>query len=522
MPRAITALLFSAAIVALAVVSLAPWTASADTAVSLASGSDFSCAVTSGGGVKCWGFDDSGQLGDGSVDSPDICTNTGSSEFPCSKTPLDVVGLTSGVESVAIGDSHACVIMQANGAVKCWGSNQLGQLGNGATGPDTCETSFFDIACSVSPVDVVGLTDVVQLSLGISHSCARTSTGAVWCWGLSGWGQLGTEGEDTCGGEDCALTPVQTFAAGVQDIDAGGFHTCVINAQGGAECFGRNNRGQVGNGDTGPDSCHVGLTQPCSLEPDDVVGMSSGVTGIAAGLTHTCAIHNGEVKCWGDNLNAQMGRDNGSKNCSVPADTCFFDSPIPVAGVSGTMIEAAEKYTCVGPAISCWGANPFGALAGTSGPDQCSSGACSYAPQSMQGLAGDIEQLAPGTDHNCVLETSGQIECWGMGFYGNMGNGTNPHANTTPKTPTGFEGITTTPTAAAHPIGDANCDNVVNALDGSQTLGWISGATVRPDCYELSNVKCDDALDVFDILLIVKFAAELPAPVPAACRAIGT
>jgi alpha-tubulin suppressor-like RCC1 family protein len=473
--------------------------------------------------VKCWGYGEVGQLGTGSTTPPEICDNQFSDPYGCSKTPVDVVGLTSGVSAVAAGTQHACAIMEPDGTVKCWGKNQFGELGNGATGPETCDAALFDYDCSPTPVDVVGLTDVVQVEAGASHTCARTSTGAVKCWGLSGWGQLGDEGDDTCSGEECSLTPVVAFASGVQDIAAGGFFTCAINEQGGAECFGSNSRGQVGNGEAGPDSCHVGFTAPCSMTPDDVVGLGSGVTDITAGGGHACALAGGEVKCWGNNRDAQLANDNGAKNCSIPADECYSRTPVAIAGVGGSMVEAGDNYTCVGPGISCWGANAFGALHGTSGPDDCDSGfKCSVVPVSQDGLAGDIIALAPDRDHTCVLETGGKIECWGWGYYGQMGNGENENSNPNPTSPTGFEGITSTPTAAAHPIGDADCNDVVNEMDGGVALGNIAGVGSAPGCIDLANVKCDDGLNVVDVLLIFKHAAGLAVQLPVQCRAIGT
>jgi alpha-tubulin suppressor-like RCC1 family protein len=509
--------------VALAAFSLAPLGANADSAKSLSSGDAFTCAVTTGGGMKCWGYAELGQLGTGDATGPEICNNQSSSSFACSKTPVDVVGLTSGVKAVAAGTGHACAIMDG-GTVKCWGKNKFGELGSGELGPDTCNTAFFDYPCSPSPVEVVGLTDVVQVEAGDNHTCARTSAGAVKCWGQSGWGQLGAAGGDTCDGEECAKAPIDTpFTAGVQDLAAGNLHTCVITDQGAAKCFGRDGQGELGNGTPGPDSCHVGLTLPCSKTPAQVQGLTSGVLDIAAGATHTCALTGSEVKCWGDNLDGQLANDNGSTDCSMPSAECFSATPVTIGGVSGSMIEAGEDYTCVWPNIACWGSNRLGELNGTPGPDTCDSGyKCSLTPVSEAGLAGDIIALAPGGAHTCVLEAGGKIECWGHGFYGQMGNGQNATSNPTPKTPTGFEAVFGTPTAAAHPMGDANCDDAVNETDGRLALGSVAQVGAPPSCIELANVKCDDGLTVLDVLFIFRYAATLEVTLPPMCRAIGT
>jgi alpha-tubulin suppressor-like RCC1 family protein len=130
----------------------------------ISTGDYFTCALTKAG-VKCWGYNTWGQLGDG--------TRT---KRP---TPVDVSGLTSGVSALATGEGHACALINS-GAVKCWGLNSSGQLGDA-----TRETS-------PTPTKVrLGHVVVTAIGAGSYHTCALTNSGGVKCWGSNNTGQLG-------------------------------------------------------------------------------------------------------------------------------------------------------------------------------------------------------------------------------------------------------------------------------------------------------------------------------------------
>jgi alpha-tubulin suppressor-like RCC1 family protein len=147
----------------------------------VSAGSGQTCVVTTGGGVKCWGSNFSGQLGNG-VAGPEVC---GTRE--CSRTPLAVTGLSNGVAAVEVGLYHTCAITTGGGA-KCWGDNDYGQLGSGAVGPAYCDLNY----CSRVPIDVTGLTSgAAAVSAGSNRTCALVMGGALKCWGNNAAGQLG-------------------------------------------------------------------------------------------------------------------------------------------------------------------------------------------------------------------------------------------------------------------------------------------------------------------------------------------
>ncbi len=185
----------------------------------IAAGELHTCALTDQGGVQCWGANLWSQLGDGSTTFR-------------STTPVDVVGLASGVQAIAAGGFHTCALTD-QGGVQCWGANGSGQLGDGST------------ARHLTLVDVVGLASGVQaIAAGGDHTCALTDQGGVQCWGANGSGQLGD------GSTTDRTTPVDMVGLpnGVQAIAAGDYHTCALTDQGGVKCWGANFNGQLGDG----------------------------------------------------------------------------------------------------------------------------------------------------------------------------------------------------------------------------------------------------------------------------------
>jgi alpha-tubulin suppressor-like RCC1 family protein len=188
--------------------------------VAISAGYSHSCAVTGDGAVKCWGNNDFGQTGTG--------TTLGSS------VPVAVSGLSSGVVAISAGREHSCALT-GSGAVKCWGDNRYGELGDGTT------------TVRRAPISVSGLSSgVVAVGTGSWHSCALTSAGAVKCWGYNGVGQLG----DGTYSNRFVPGSVSGLSSGIVAMAAGGVFSCALTNGGGAKCWGWNDNGQLGNGTT--------------------------------------------------------------------------------------------------------------------------------------------------------------------------------------------------------------------------------------------------------------------------------
>ena len=319
------------------------------------------CAVTSGGGVDCWGDDEWDQLG--IAPGPDTSTNT----------PVAVSGLSSGVTTVDVGESsigltHVCALSSA-GAVDCWGDDGDGQLGNGTVaGLEVCEDG--DAECSYTPLAVIGLSSgVAAITSGGGDTCALTSAGAVYCWGGNEDGELGdgtSTGPQPCEYGPCSYTPVAVsgLSSGVTAITSGGgsgdsgFHTCALTSAGAVYCWGDNSYGELGDG-----------TTTDSDTPVAVSGLSGAATAIAAGDGYTCAVMRaGGVECWGDDGAGQLGNGTspGLEPCKDTNVECIY-TPVAVSGLSSrvTAVTAGGAHTCAlltDGAAECWGDNADGDL----------------------------------------------------------------------------------------------------------------------------------------------------------------
>lgn len=359
--------------------------------VQLDVGGKHACVVTSSGGVKCWGDNYWGQLGDGR-------------EFMSRETAGDVTGLTSGVAMVSAAGYHSCALMNTGG-VKCWGINSSGQLGDGTT------------TRRLTPVDVVGLAaSAVQVSAGHSHTCAVLVTGAVQCWGRNTAGQLG----DGTTVDRTAPTDVVGLGSGVAHVAAAYSHTCARLSDGGARCWGSNAVGELGDG-----------TTTHRLTPVGVESLSAGVMGVtvAGGYSqaqygplysygHSCAVTvAGGVKCWGSNAYGELG-DGTTTNRLTPFDVSGLTQGVAQASAGSFETYANRNafspgYTCALTSeggVKCWG---YCRLLGD-GNQQCQYPyGFTPTPVNVVGLASGVVAMSTGGEFSCALTTERKVKCWG-------------------------------------------------------------------------------------------------------------
>jgi alpha-tubulin suppressor-like RCC1 family protein len=239
--------------------------------------------------------------------------------------------------SVTRGTEHECGLT-VGGQAYCWGSNRLGQLGDGSVAPR-----------AAGEVAVATAALFVTISAGANHTCGLTRDGVVYCWGLNLTGELGQAiVANVCDGFPCNRRPVRVETNVKFDTVSAGFgHTCGLSG-GRAFCWGRNDRGQLGSS-RADDFCD-GVA--CNVSPVRVADIDT-FTSISAGGDHTCGLVGGVAYCWGSNQYGQLGADSTVRNSA---------RPLRVPGTeSVASIEARGIRTCVTTESgrrTCWGAAP--------------------------------------------------------------------------------------------------------------------------------------------------------------------
>jgi cysteine-rich repeat protein len=398
--------------------------------VDVEAGEDTTCALDSLGQVWCWGDDQDGQLGIGSiVDNP---------------SP-QLVALPSAAEAISQGDQFVCALL-VDDEVWCWGEGSDFQLGSG------------DLLHAQVPSQVLNApaVDLVEIESGMRGTCVLASTGDRWCWGYSVNGQLGfaplyqlepvmpsfsgplaglvldrpeidgvlcgvlLDGTAECSGDGTLVAftaglpaagyfePVShhltlpttlPLVSGIQQLRMGDSFICVTTATD-VQCWGDNSNRQLGQGGTGTTDI---------LTPVPVMGLGA-VDELELGGLFACVRVGGTVQCWGNNSDLQTGEGSGITDQSLP---------VTVMGLAdATAITLGEGHGCAlrsTGVVSCWGEDLYGQLGDADG-----DAADSSIPVDVTGLPPGVAQIAAGQDHTCAL-AGGEVYCWGEAAFGNLG-----------------------------------------------------------------------------------------------------
>ena len=346
----------------------------------ISAGSTHTC-IRVDDGAMCWGNGLNGRLG---------YSETNGDNDKMTPTPVD--GLTSGVTQISAGFRHTCAVV--DGRALCWGSGGFGKLGNGSNSD------------AFTPRQVDGLTTgVTQISAGSAHACAIVDGGAM-CWGEGSFGELGD------GRNSDSNTPVQVdgLTTGVTQIEVGGAHTCAV-VESRALCWGWGDNGRLGHNET----ANVNANKS---RPTQVYGLTTRVTQIevAEGSSgHTCAVVEGGAMCWGVGSNGKLGHNRANPNENRP-------TPTQVHGLTSgvTQVAVGDNHSCAvveGRAV-CWGNGGNGRL----GHNESTRDASKVIPTQVYGLTSGVIQITAGDAHTCAV-ANGRTQCWGIASNGRLGHG---------------------------------------------------------------------------------------------------
>jgi alpha-tubulin suppressor-like RCC1 family protein len=313
----------------------------------VAGGVDHTCALLTSREVRCWGDNDSGQLGDGTLTDR---------LYPVPVKSPSGPGRLTGVVQISADADRTCAVIQG-GLARCWGDNDAGQIGDGTAGTDRRRPR------PVRAVTGTGvLTGVSQIDVGYYLTCARLTNGQARCWGQNVEGGLG-DGTVT---ERHRPVVVRTVAgagalAGVRQISAGAYHSCATLTNGQVRCWGYGGDGQLGIGTTAEHH------RPVVVRTISGPGALVGVAQVAAGYYHTCArLTSGQARCWGNNGYFEVG--NGLEDMiDVPRPTPVRNTQDSAALVGVRQLHATDFHTCVTLTNGqgrCWGYDETGALSG--------------------------------------------------------------------------------------------------------------------------------------------------------------
>ena len=407
----------------------------------IGAGHNHVCARLSDGTLRCWGYNEFGQLGDGTTTSR--------------TSPAAVVALT-GVTQFAVGSNHTCAV--TGGRLYCWGRNAEGELGLGDTAsrPSPTDTTFMvdavragssltflrssgawyatgrraerqqadgvDSGPRLAPAAVASISGAASIWLGVSAlgACATTA-GRLSCWGADTFGALGVR-DVLVRTTGAPFSDGAASVSGITSIAPGGFHVCAVSA-GALRCAGRAENGQLARSDV-----------VATARPGVVGGLPGPVRMAGAGRLASCALVGADgaraVYCWGDARYAELGV---TTNYSVAPVRITITGGEPVSLAMGSQFVCAIVDEGAGRRVPyCWGKNTYGTLG------RGTFGAAEGTPAPVAGDLTDAAELSLADDHACARHAGGAVSCWGYNGDGRVGD-----ASTTNRyVPTRVSGLT--------------------------------------------------------------------------------
>jgi cysteine-rich repeat protein len=355
-------------------------------------------------------FDDREACDDGNLASGDECS------VLCGWEPV----------AVAAGWYHTCAF-GVTGRIQCWGNGAAGQLGLGDSSSRGDNGNEMGVRLPIA--DMGTDQTVLRLAAAFQTSCAILGGGELKCWGYNASGGLGL-GDTASRGSQAAQMgdqlPVIPLGAEVASVAIGQAHTCALLGDGRVKCWGSNAFGQLG----------VGTTDSRGDVPNEIqnlpvvdLGSGSAAQAITAGTAHTCALlSDGDVKCWGNNLNGQLGLGDTATRGDAPGEMGDALPRVDLGGLAANFVGAGDTHNCAlleDGSVRCWGRNIYGAL-GLGSTDTRGDGPNEMGQNLLPvdlGAGKAALELAVGTYYNCARLNDSSVKCWGYNGAGALGLG---------------------------------------------------------------------------------------------------
>jgi alpha-tubulin suppressor-like RCC1 family protein len=328
------------------------------------------------------------------------------------------------IRGVATGIIHTCALL-SDSTVKCWGSNGAGQLGRGNTQDERNPVNAGPVAVTTNARD-----RVEQLVTGQVHTCVLLASNEVRCWGHNDSGQLG-QGNSAWVGDDelPSSAPAVSVTADenirILRLEAGPMNTCALLSNQHMKCWGKSNYGELGDGIA--EQHVIGDDEVPSSVADTYLNTGAEtVKQLVIGYHHMCMLlSNGTVKCWG--RSDILGYGTSAPQLPVPAGYAAVVSIAP-PGTFVTALSAGWFHTCAlisDGSVRCWGVNVIGqmGLSHTSsiGDDELPSDVSPIQLTNVPGVTAVALSSGQG-NHTCALLSDGTTKCWGQGSSGQLGD----------------------------------------------------------------------------------------------------
>ncbi len=358
-----------------------------------------------------------------------VADSAGTSATQADGSPTQIAALARYLDA---GDAHTCVVLDG-GELKCFGANTAGQIGSGGTVALGDATS--EMGDALAAVSLGAGRSVRAVSAGNLHTCAVLDNASVKCFGEGDNGRLGYGATTDIGRTTASMgdgLPAVDLGMGrtAKLLATGAAHTCVVLDNDAVKCWGLNDDGQLGLGDT--NARGDGAGEMGDALPAVSLGLSAGVrvVAIAAGDAHSCVLlSSGAVQCWGAGGNGRLGSGNENSRGDEAGEMGASLPNVDLgAGRTAKAISVGAAHTCVIRDLNdvvCWGDGSFGRL-GTSGGDDVgilSSQMGAGLTAVPLGAGRTAVAVSAGATHTCAVLNNNTVKCWGGGANGRLGTG---------------------------------------------------------------------------------------------------